>query len=60
MYIGLGTSDVVVTAITSILLGFVILIFCLFIFFIIFCRKDKEEEVMFSDFMNVTLRYFQF
>ena len=41
----LGTSDVVVSAVTGIILGFVVLIFCLFIFFIIFCRKEKEEDV---------------
>jgi len=40
----LGTSDVVVSAVTGIILGFVVLIFCLFIFFIIFCRKEKEED----------------
>ena len=41
----MGTSDVVVSAVTGIILGFVVLIFCLFIFFIIFCRKEKEEDV---------------
>ena len=40
----LGSSDVVVTAVAGILLGFVVLIFCLFILFITLCRK-KEEEV---------------
>ena len=41
----LGTSDVVVTAVAGILLGFVVLIFCLFILFITLCRKKDEEEV---------------
>ena len=30
---------------TAILLGFIVLVLCLFIFFIIFCRKENEEEV---------------
>ena len=41
----LGSSDVVVTAVAGILLGFVVLIFCLFILFITLCRKKDEEEV---------------
>ena len=41
----LGSSDVVVTAVAGILLGFVVLIFCLFILFIALCRKKDEEEV---------------
>lgn len=40
----LGSSDVVVTAVAGILLGFVVLIFCLFILFITLCRKKDEEE----------------
>ena len=38
-------SDVVLGFVTAILLGFVVLVLCLFIFFIVFCRKDNEEEV---------------
>ena len=40
-----GSSDVVVSAIAGILLGFVVLIFCLFIFFLVWCRKDNDEDV---------------
>ena len=40
-----SSSDVVVSAIAGILLGFVVLIFCLFIFFLVWCRKDNDEDV---------------
>ena len=46
-----GTSDltqqsnVVLGFVTAILLGFVVLVLCLFIFFIVFCRKNEEDEV---------------